>query len=217
MEKEKRKKYSPEYISYVERGDSAAVFITRDIVNSIDTRKKWIDVVEINAFDYYDEEDNARKDFNYFIVELFPRITTPDYSNVADEEDRKYITWKTAIDDITVQRAKGYVGPKFLILARLWKKRVLKGTEMALYNKAEHRFLPGLKQYPNALTEYRKKKIYEIEYTYSIKAVKTLSKNEYDYIEKNINQIDNLIDKNKKVDLSYFNVTVNKKKNSNKK
>lgn len=39
-------KYSPEYISYLANGDSAAVFITRDIVKSINTENKWIDVIE---------------------------------------------------------------------------------------------------------------------------------------------------------------------------
>ena len=39
-------KYSPEYISYLANGDSAAVFITRDIVKSINTKDKWIDVIE---------------------------------------------------------------------------------------------------------------------------------------------------------------------------
>ena len=37
--------HDAEYISYIESGESAAVFIVRDIVNSIDTTGKWIDVI----------------------------------------------------------------------------------------------------------------------------------------------------------------------------
>ena len=42
-------KYSPEYISYLENGESAAVFITRDIVKLINTKDKWIDVIELQG------------------------------------------------------------------------------------------------------------------------------------------------------------------------
>ena len=38
-------KYDSAYISYVANGDSAAVFIARDIVRSIDTSGMWIDVI----------------------------------------------------------------------------------------------------------------------------------------------------------------------------
>lgn len=39
-------KYDSKYISYVKDGNSAAVFIIRDIVKSIDTKRKWIDIIE---------------------------------------------------------------------------------------------------------------------------------------------------------------------------
>ena len=37
MKNENKIKYDSEYISYVEHGDSAAVFIVRDLVKNIDT------------------------------------------------------------------------------------------------------------------------------------------------------------------------------------
>ena len=43
MKNENKIKYDSEYISYVEHGDSAAVFIVRDLVKNIDTSKMWID------------------------------------------------------------------------------------------------------------------------------------------------------------------------------
>lgn len=43
-------RYDSNYISYIESGESAAVFIVRDIVNSIDTNGKWIDVISLNTY-----------------------------------------------------------------------------------------------------------------------------------------------------------------------
>ena len=43
-------KYDSEYISYVANGDSAAVFIVRDIVKSIDTSGMWIDVISTSGY-----------------------------------------------------------------------------------------------------------------------------------------------------------------------
>ena len=39
-------KHDAEYISYVESGE-AAVFIVRDLVRSIETKDKWVDVISI--------------------------------------------------------------------------------------------------------------------------------------------------------------------------
>jgi len=45
-----RVKYDPEYISYVENGESAAVFITRNICNDIKTSGKWVDVTFLDGY-----------------------------------------------------------------------------------------------------------------------------------------------------------------------
>lgn len=39
-------KYDDEYIRYVEHGDSAIVFIARDLCDEIPTKKRWIDVLD---------------------------------------------------------------------------------------------------------------------------------------------------------------------------
>ena len=41
-------KHDAAYIRYVENGESKAVYITRDIVESINTKDKWIDVLNID-------------------------------------------------------------------------------------------------------------------------------------------------------------------------
>ena len=112
-----KKKYDAEYISYVESGESAAVFVARDIVRSIDTTGKWIDVLEPHPVGYKNQD--GQWDFEYFIVELFPRKTRPKYPEEADEEDKKYITWQTAHADIDRQRRQGYRGVRFKICPKL--------------------------------------------------------------------------------------------------
>ncbi|MCM1507126.1 MAG: hypothetical protein NC177_08345 [Ruminococcus flavefaciens] len=139
-------KYSADYISYVEHGDSAVVFITRDIVNSINTNGKWIDVLHSEGGkEIFTDEGDARYrcDFDWFIVELFPRNTKPDYSKAWSDEDKKYITWATAIKDIAEWRKEGYEGQKFKVRLKLVNENKGK-TIMAerLWNKKRERFVP---------------------------------------------------------------------------
>ena len=102
-------KYSPEYISYLANGDSAAVFITRDIVKSINTKDKWIDVVELQGQKNWD----CKWDFKRIVVEIFPRKIKPIYPKNATLEMKKYITWETAQRDIREQRSKGIKGVQY--------------------------------------------------------------------------------------------------------
>ena len=68
------------YNRYNTSGESIAVHIVRDIVKNIKTQNKWIDIVSMNTkcLDYYDF------DFNWIIVELFPRITRPQYKKYVE-------------------------------------------------------------------------------------------------------------------------------------
>lgn len=137
----KRVKYSAEYISYVEHGDSAVVFITRDIVNAINTNDKWVDVVDSDGrkvFIDYDEEKGDDKygwDFEWFIVELFPRRTEPDYSLCLSDEDKKYETWATANDDIVYWKIRGYKGERFKVRPQL--VRINKAEKKPKANKVK--------------------------------------------------------------------------------
>ena len=112
---EKKEKYDAEYISYIESGESAAVFVARDIVRSINTTGKWIDIVDLKERRKYE----GRWDFDYFIIELFPRKRSPKYPAEMDDEGKKYITWQTAHIDISEQRAEGYKGTRFKICQKL--------------------------------------------------------------------------------------------------
>lgn len=112
-------KHDAEYISYIESGESAAVFIFRDIVNSIATTGKWIDVISLNT--YYKKGAGDRKAFNWIIVELFPRKMNPKYDG-RDTDYNRYLTWLTAHEDIAKQRQAGVYGEKYLVLCNLYNK-----------------------------------------------------------------------------------------------
>ena len=110
-----KKKYDAAYISYVESGESAAVFVARDIVRAIDTTGKWIDVLDHAGY----KNRDGRWDFEYFTFELFLRKIQPKYPARASEEDKKYITWQTAHMDIDMQRMQGYRGVRYKICPKL--------------------------------------------------------------------------------------------------
>lgn len=132
-------KYDSAYISYVTNGDSAAVFIVRDIVRSIDTSGMWIDVLNTSGY----KNKDGKWDFSSITVELFPRKTRPIYPEYASTEDKKYITWKTANEDIVKQRSHGYKGQKFTICPKLVNKNQGKTrTIEKIWNKKFNQYVP---------------------------------------------------------------------------
>lgn len=89
------------FILYNESGEATCVHIVRDIANNINTTDKWIDVI------------SHTNGFEQIIVELFPRITHPQYTQ--DTEYNRYICWHAAHDDIAVHREKGHHGKKYAV------------------------------------------------------------------------------------------------------
>lgn len=59
--------------------------------------------------------------FKYIVVELFPRKLTPEY-DTKDSAHNKYLTWKTAHEDIDQQRTAGGKGPIYYVRCRLVDK-----------------------------------------------------------------------------------------------
>lgn len=164
-------KYDSAYISYVSNGDSAAVFIVRDIVRSIDTSGMWIDVLNTSGY----KNDYDKWDFSSITVELFPRKMRPVYPEYASTEDKKYITWKTANEDIAKQRKNGYKGQKFAICPKLVNKNKGKTrTIEKIWNKKFGQYVP--KDWARSSDcEVRKKKVpVEPEWEYHIISIKRL-------------------------------------------
>lgn len=132
-------KYDSAYISYVANGDSAAVFIVRDVVRSIDTSGMWIDVISTSGH----KNKFNQWDFSSITIELFPRKTKPIYPPNASTEDKKYITWEAANEDISEQRSQGYRGKKFTVCPKLVNKNQGKTkTIEKIWNKKFGRYVP---------------------------------------------------------------------------
>lgn len=143
--KNEKWRHDPEYIAYCTRGDSAAVFIFRDIVKSVSTSGYWIDIVEKVVRNHYEGFKEYSKggrlleivrdahDFEYFVGELFPRKTKPIYTKRMTDEEKKHLTWETAMEDISEQRDEGYVGRKYKICPVLEMKTVQTKSEVVQY------------------------------------------------------------------------------------
>lgn len=173
MSKREDWKYDAEYTSYLESGESAAVFIVRDIVNSIDTTGKWIDVISLNT--YYKKGAGDRKAFNWIIVEIFPRKMTPKYDS-HDSAYNKYLTWLTAHEDIAKQRQAGSHGEKYLVLCSLYNKNKNKLTT--------HTIIAG--KYWEAMDAYRPMEIkdpVDPDWEYRIQAVRKVNSKQVKYIQ----------------------------------
>ena len=164
-------KYDSAYISYVANGDSAAVFIARDIVRSIDTSGMWIDVISTSGY----KNEFGKWDFSSITIELFPRKTKPIYPKYASIEDKKFITWKTANEDIAKQRSQGYRGKKFIICPKLVNKNQgkTKTIEM-IWNKKFGQYVPKDWARSSDCEVHKKKVPIEPAWEYHIISIKRL-------------------------------------------
>ena len=165
-------KHDTEYISYIESGESAAVFIVRDIVNSIDTKGKWVDVISFNT--YYKRGAGNRRAFKWIIVELFPRKMQPKYDK-NDSAYNRYLTWVTAHEDIAKQRQAGFHGEKYLVLCNLYKNKNKFTTHTIIARK-----------YWEPMEAYRPMEVkdpVDPEWEYRIQAVKKVNAKQVSYIQ----------------------------------
>ena len=175
-------KYDADYIRYVESGESAAVFVVRDVVKAVDTRGKWVDIVSMSS----NLQDKDGWDFNWIVAEIFPRKINPDYSECKTVDEKKYLTWQTAHEDISQQRAKGYSGPKFLVLCSLHDKNEGKSVTWKLTGIIKKYSAPDGKirevelppQKPESITEELPH-----EWEYRITFLHRLNKRQADRIE----------------------------------
>lgn len=148
-----RMRYDAAYISYVESGDSAAVFIARDIARAVPTGGKWIDVLSSDGRKRHD----GRWDFREFTVELFPRLTQPVYTPGASKALCDYICWQAAHADIAAQRSRGVRGPRYRICPRLVNRNAGKyEVHKAAWNRRLQRWVPDRDFSPSCVWMERK-------------------------------------------------------------
>lgn len=185
-------KHDTEYISYIESGESAAVFIVRDIVNSIDTKGKWVDVISLNT--YYKRGAGDRMAFNWIIVELFPRKMQPKYDK-NDSAHNRYLTWVTAHEDIAKQRQAGFHGEKYLVLCNLYNKNKNKFTTHTIIAR----------KYWEPMEAYRPMDVkdpVDPEWEYRIQAVKKVNAKQVSYIQNHEWELEEKIRENGKPTLA---------------
>ena len=185
-------KHDAEYISYIESGESAAVFIVRDIVNSIDTKGKWVDVISLNT--YYKRGAGDRMAFNWIIVELFPRKMQPKYDK-NDSAHNRYLTWVTAHEDIAKQRQAGFHGEKYLVLCNLYNKNKNKFTTHTIIAR----------KYWEPMEAYRPMEVkdpVDPEWEYRIQAVKKVNAKQVSYIKNHEWELEEKIRENGKPTLA---------------
>lgn len=164
------------FILYNETGETTAVHIVRDLALDVDTTEKWIDIISMNTFQHSKCE---RIGFNWIIVELFPRITHPQYTD--DPYKNKYLCWHAAHDDIALHRKKNHHGEKFIVLSKLYikeKKINQFGEENPIYD-------------------------------YKVLASHKIQQKQICYIEQNTESIISQIRKKRKPALSMFHISEN--------
>lgn len=166
-------KHDDDYINYIESGESAAVFIVRDIVKSINTKGKWVDVVSLNT--YHKKGAGDRMAFNWIIVELYPRKMQPQYDK-NDWAHNRYLTWVTAHEDIAKQRQAGFHGEKYLVLCNLFNKNKNKFTTHTIIAR----------KYWEPMEAYRPMEVKNPvvpEWEYRIQTVKKVNSEQVSYIQ----------------------------------
>lgn len=203
--KNEKWRHDADYIRYVESGESAAVFVVRDIVQSLSTSGKWIDII---SMDCYNEEPDG-KAFNWIVCELFPRKIQPEYSE--DAAHNKYITWQTATKDIFQQRSEGYNGPKYLILCTLRNKNKGKTINFVLFRIFKAFVGPGdaTRLRSEAPKEFESESFTEPmkpDWEYKIKFLRKLSDSQAEYIKSHEAEIRSKIHSGVKITLEIMGI-----------
>lgn len=172
MKKSHKMQNDSEYLFYIESGESAAVFIIRDVCKSIDTSGYWIAIIDAPINKTIDKYGKKIRDFKFIDFELFPRTIKPDYKSSISDEEIKYITWLTANKDIEQQRKNGVKGIHYSIVPILYNKNAGKTRKKTgLWNNTFHRFVP--EKWKTSSCEYRTVNVpITPNWKYSIKSIK---------------------------------------------
>lgn len=109
----------PEYIKYIENGDSAAVLAVKSCATELPLRDIWIEIKTHDGVktEIYIEEKGKKKhkrtlwSFSQIEFYMYPRITKRiDYTECETEDEKNRLTWKIATTDIEKckrQKVKG--------------------------------------------------------------------------------------------------------------
>lgn len=188
-----------DYHDYLKSKEATVVFIAKNLADKLDTKNKWVDVVDLDSWGSRGEKFA----FNYFIVELFERKIHPVYPKDADLRLCKAITWKTAHDDIEQQRTKGMRGSMFLITCHLFNKN--KGKKVTQYFDNWNEEYGGFDHTGKVPTTTISREVdLKPEWEYRITGIKEIDDTRYQYIKVNYNRIYARILEEKHVSIDWF-------------
>jgi hypothetical protein len=156
----------------------------------------WIDILSLDTYKKF-----GRFGFNYILAELFPRKLKPVYPPHASTEEKAYITWQTAEEDIHQQRHRGVHCPKYLILCHLYNENKGKYVNKTVYWDMHY----GLFTDQKISNESKVVQLPQIPcWKYKIRNVKKVTYKNIKYIESHEEEIINRIREYKKTEINWF-------------
>jgi hypothetical protein len=188
-----------QYFNYVTSEEATIVFIAKNLVNDLYTKKKWVDVVGFDC----GVQKGKRFAFNYIVVELFEKKIYPKYPKDADSSLKRAITWQTAHNDIEQQRSKGIRGPMFLITCHLYNRNKGKEETLLFHNwNEEYGGFDHTGKVPT--TTITREVEMKPEWEYRITGNREIDDNKFQYIQQNYKQIFIRILQEKRVMIDWF-------------
>ncbi|MFA9397875.1 MAG: hypothetical protein ACERKV_06380 [Clostridiaceae bacterium] len=188
-----------EYLDYSKSEEATIVYFVKNLVNNLDTKNKWVDVVN---FDIWGSKDN-KPAFNYIIVKLFEKRIYPKYPKEADLQLRKAITWATSHHDIEQQKVNGIRGQMFLITCYLYDENKGK-KEIKYFDNWNEEYggydFTGI----SPTTTISRKVSLQPKWKYKITGKKEIDDSRYQYIKENYHHIYSRILDEKRVKIDWF-------------
>ena len=174
------------YEDYLKSSEALAVYLVKAYVHQVDTRNKWIDIVNSSTW----EHRSGKTAFNYLIIEVFARRKHPIYPNRAEQMDDygyrqicKAITWEVSHDDIRDQRERGIRGQLFLVIVPIFNKN--KGKKVVIEKPYWNEEYGGYDYTGNVPTTTKKiEKDMDPDWDYFVKACKQITEMDVDRITK---------------------------------
>ncbi|WP_413301021.1 hypothetical protein AA0X95_20240 [Bacillus sp. 1P10SD] len=193
------KKVLNEYFDYLKSDEAAIVYIVKNLVNNLDSKRKWIDVVDFDCWG----SRGGMPAFNYIVVALFDRMIFPSYPSNASFQLKKAITWRTCHNDISQQRSKGIRGKTFLITCNLFNKNKGKLVTKLFHNWNEE--YGGFDYSGKVPTRTIRRKVQlEPKWEYRITGCRKINYKRFIYIKENYEQIYERILDEKHVLIEWF-------------
>lgn len=106
------------YCKYVNAHHPEAIsFIKNEVEEFQDSRNIWIDIVDYSIYPHTTPDGKwlpyTKTLFKKIIFDIFPRNIKVQYGD--DVDYNRYLTWRTAVEDISQQRSQGNKGERWIV------------------------------------------------------------------------------------------------------